>query len=237
MALQSMLFSNDPAVLNALPMMLKDSGVSVDVLSRETARLDPITTQKIDSVFVDFGIASAPEIVRSARNNAKGPIIAVAIAKDSEETRRAFQSGATLVLAKPLSKDKVMSGVRVSHSFMVQERRRTMRFPLQTPISLRFGAGRWSNGIGLNVNVGGLGFRMEELPKVDDFGDLRFTLPGSRAEIKARIQVRWVDCDKKTGGVRFVSLSQEMPLKQWIADRCEDSLVSDRVAPTIAHKN
>ena len=237
MSLQSLLLTQDPNVLGTLPLILKDAGISVEVHATSNHLPGAMDEQKVDTIFVDFESPSAAEFVRLARNHKKGAVLAIALTSDPTSTRNAFQAGATLAMAKPLSRDRVLSSVRVTRSLMLKERRKLMRFPLQAAMSFTPAGRKPLRGIGLNVNSGGIGFRMEQPPKVGQHGELRFTLPGSGLEVVAAAEVRWVDPEKKCGGFRFTKVFGRNHLEAWIAEKCDQALGSGSVDPRITYKN
>jgi CheY-like chemotaxis protein len=224
MSLQSLLLSQDPIVLGTLPLILKDAGISVEVHGTPDHLPGAMDEQKVDTIFVDFESPSAAEFIRLARNHKKGAVLAIALTSDPTSTRKAFQAGATLAMAKPLSRERVLSGVRVTRSLMVHGRRRLMRIPLQAAISFTPAGQKPLRGIGLNINQGGVGFRMEQPPKVGQHGELRFKLPGSGLEVVTAGEVRWVNPEKKCGGFRFTKVFGRNHLEAWIADRCDQAL-------------
>jgi CheY-like chemotaxis protein len=236
MGLQSLLLTQDPLILGTLPAMLLDAGISVEIHARPDHFPGAMNEQKVDTIFVDFESPSAAEFVRAARNNKRGAVLAIALTADSTSTRQAFQAGATLVMAKPLSRDRVLTGVRVTRNLMVQGRRRLMRIPLQAAVSFAPAGQKPLRGIGVNINQGGIGFRMEQLPKVAQHGELRFTLPGRGLELVAAAEVRWVDVDKKCGGFRFTKVFGQNLLEAWIAERCDHALTDSSLDPRITYR-
>jgi CheY-like chemotaxis protein len=237
MGLQSLLLTTDPHVLGTLPLILKDSGISVEVHATPNHFPGAMNEQKVDTIFVDFESPSAAEFVRAARNNKRGAVLAIALTNDSTGTAAAFQAGATLVMTKPLSRERVLSGVRVTKSLMVQGRRRLVRIPLQTPVSFTAPGRKPLRGIGININQGGVGFRMDQIPKLEERGELRFRLPGSGVELVAAAVVRWVDPDKKCGGFQFTKVFGINHLETWIADRCEHALGDQSAGPRVTYRH
>jgi CheY-like chemotaxis protein len=236
MSLQSLLLSQDPGVLASLPMLLKDTGISVEVHTNGDFFPAAMAERKVDTILVDFETPAAGELVSSARLKHKGAILAVALTNDSASAREALKAGATLVLSKPLTRDRVLSGLRITRNLAIQERRKTIRIPLQTEMSFAVNGGKPQRGLAMNVNQGGIGFRMEQVPKVGQVGELRFTLAGTDRQVIATAEVRWNDSDKKVGGFRFLRLFDGDQLARWIAAKCDGALGGSSNNPQITYR-
>jgi len=224
MSLQSLLFSQDPGVLASLPMLLKGTGISVEVHTNGDFFPTAMAERKVDTILVDFEAPAAADFVRSARTNQKGSIFAVALTSDSVSTSEALKAGATLVLSKPLTRDRALCGLRITRNLAIQERRKTIRIPLQVEMSFAVSGGKPQRGLAINVNQGGVGFRMERTPKVGQVGELKFALAGTNRQVMASAEVRWIDVDKKVGGFRFLKLFDGDQLSHWIAEKCDGAL-------------
>jgi len=186
---------------------------------------------------VDFENAFAAELIRSANSDRTRPVLAVALASNAESTREALLAGATLVLSKPLSRDKGLSGVRVARNFVIQEKRKMLRIPLQADMRFVAPGKKPVYGIAVNVSQGGVGFRMEQPPQVGEIGELRFTLPGRNAFVIATVETTWTDADKKTGGFSFKSLFSKHELTSWIATRCDNALADSPAESIVTYRN
>jgi CheY-like chemotaxis protein len=237
MSLQSLLLTQDPGVLTTLPAILKDAGISVEVHTTGDHFPAAMNERRVDTILVDFENAFAADFVRSAKSNKKRPVLAVALASDHNAARQAVQAGAILVLPKPLSRDKVLSGVRVARSLVIQEKRKTLRIPLQAAISFTSVGKKSARGIAVNVNQGGVGFHMEQPPKLGQIGELRFDLPGKGGSIVATAETKWVDLEKKVGGFRFMKVFTKDELNSWIAARCDGALADSGSEPVITYRN
>jgi CheY-like chemotaxis protein len=229
MALQSILMSSDQRVLSTLPSALKDAGVSVDIYTRAVDAFPQLPGQKVDAFIVDMDEAAGSDLIRYAKSDPRRPSVTVALASNREASRQALALGATLVLPKPLSREHILSGVRVTRSFAVQERRRTMRFPIQIPLTLAGNNGGVYRGIAVNVNQGGLGFKMQVLPRKSQSVDATFRLPNGSKEVFARARVVWADNEGMRGGLQFLEVLPESELSNWILDRCEKANAADHL--------
>ncbi len=66
-----------------------------------------------------------------------------------------FAAGASFFLYKPIDKDRLLKLVRATQGAMEHERRRTRRVPIQSKVSLQFGAEKLE-GETVDVSMGGL---------------------------------------------------------------------------------
>jgi CheY-like chemotaxis protein len=237
MSLQSLLLTQDPGVLSTLPGILKDAGISVEVHTSGEHFPAAIKDQRADTILVDFENGDAAELVRSAKSNNGRPVLAVVLASNNNAARQALQAGATLVLPKPLSRDKVLSGVRITRSLVVQEKRKTLRIPLQAAITFTPIGKKPVRGIAVNVNQGGVGFHMEQPPKLGQIGELRFALPGKSGCVVATVETQWVNPEKKAGGFRFTKVFTKDELMSWIAARCDGALADSASEPVVTYRN
>jgi CheY-like chemotaxis protein len=237
MSLQSLLLTQDPGVLSTLPGILKDAGISVEVHTSGEHFPAAINDQRADTILVDFESAGAADFVRSAKSNSGRAVLAVALASDHNAARQALQAGAALVLPKPLSRDKVLSGVRIARSLVVQEKRKTLRIPLQAAITFTAIGKKPVCGIAVNVNQGGVGFHMEQPPKLGQIGEVRFALPGKSGCVVATVETKWVNPEKKAGGFRFMKVFTQDELVGWIAARCDGALADSATEPVVTYRN
>src|SRR5258708_19058211 len=85
------------------------------------------------------GIGLARQM-RSSRFNRMTPIVLISDDQRPSALSVGFAAGASFFLYKPIDKDRLLKLVRATQGAMEHERRRTRRVPIQSKVSLQFGA-------------------------------------------------------------------------------------------------
>ena len=140
-------------------------------------------------------------------------------------TQEAFQSGANFVLQKPLTPLNATRCFNAALNFMVRERRRYFRHPVEMTVRIILPNTTELTATSTNVSEGGMAVRLVgKLPK-DAQGKLQFSLPGSNTSLELKGQIAWSD---GTGhaGIRFVEVPQssQYQLDKWLTERMQNEL-------------
>jgi hypothetical protein len=141
-----------------------------------------------------------------------------------------FQSGANLVLYKPLLMEQVARSLRAGRAFMVADRRRSARQKTESLVYLRFGDVCPVPALVLELSEDGLSVQASEpLPAADV--PLRFILPGTAHLIEGNGEVIWAD-DTGRAGILFNDLAPNArrQLKAWLTKRSPKRATRARVA-------
>ena len=231
MNLDSLLITDDAALLGVLRPALEKISVNIEVCGSSKAGNDLLTNRKFDAVIIDcddlqngFDLLSA---LRQTRSNARSVTFAVVNGKTT--TQEAFHSGANFVLQKPLTPLHAARCFNAALNFMVRERRRYYRHPVEFPLRIALPHNRELTATTTNVSEGGMAIRvLGKLPK-DVRAQFRFTLPGMNISLDLKGQVAWAD---GTGhvGIRFVEVPQssQYQLEKWLTDHLQNE-ITDRL--------
>jgi DNA-binding response OmpR family regulator len=227
MNLESLLISQDAALLGVLRPTLEKIAVDVRVCADSKPASDLLAKHKFDAVIVDCDdLAGGADLLKDLRNtqsNARS--VAFAVLNGKTSTQEAFQSGANFVLQKPLTPMHATRCFNAALNFMVRERRRYFRHPVEMPVRIILPNTPEVNATSTNVSEGGMAIRLvEKLPK-EAQAKLQFSLPGSNTSLELKGVIAWAD---GTGhaGIRFVEVPQssQYQLDKWLTETMQNEM-------------
>ena len=227
MNLDSLLISRDSGLLGVLRPTLEKISVNVEVCPEIRRGKDLLAKRKFDAVIIDCDdLQSGVEVLRSLRttqSNAKSVTFAVLNGKTT--TQEAFQFGANFVLQKPLTPMHAARCFNAALNFMLRERRRYFRYPVEIPIHITVGHNPELTASSTNLSEGGMAIRTTSKLLKDTQAELRFTLPASNISLELKGQVAWNDGTGRVG-IRFVQVPQssQYQLDKWLTERLYDEL-------------
>ena len=230
MDLESLLISRDAAALAVLRPTLEKLSVSVEVCSGTQTGAELLNKRKFDAVIVDCDdLQGGVELLnglRTTQSNASS--VAFALLNGKTSTREAFQFGANFVLQKPLTPLNASRCFNAALSFMVRERRRYFRHPVEMPVKISPGQNFEMNASATNLSEGGMAVRVTtKLDKSTDY-KVQFTLPGTNTSLEVKAVVAW--SDEGHAGIKFVEVPQssQYQLDKWLTEQLQG-----RVAPNL----
>jgi DNA-binding response OmpR family regulator len=227
MKLESLLISRDPSLLGVLEPTLEKVSVAFEVCPEREVALGLLAKTKYDAVIIDCddlpGGISLLADMRGTRSNAKS--VAFAVLNGKTTTLEAFQKGANFVLQKPLTPLHASRCFNAALNFMVRERRRYFRYPVEIPVQITLPKGQKLVGTSTNLSEGGMAVRIVAKVPKDAEVELRFTLPASSASLQLKGQIAWMDGGGNFG-VRFIGVPQssQYQLDKWLSDRLQREL-------------
>jgi CheY-like chemotaxis protein len=204
---ECLLISASKNLVGTLLPMLESLRVRTEVCPDAREGVRKVTQRKFEAVFVDCTHgAGGVEAIRTLRSLATGKrAIMVAIVKNYFSTRDSFRAGATFVLDDPLPPDMTAKVLRLAYGFMVGERRRSLRHPMETSVDLRLASGVSVRAQSVNLSERGMGLVSPIPLEVGRTVRLRFVLPGGTKVIEASAEIAWADPSGKAG-LHFVSM-------------------------------
>ncbi len=227
MNLDSLLISQDAALLDVLRPALEKISVSIQVCDGSQPGCDLLAKRKFDAVIVDCDdLYNGGDLLRSLRRTqSNASSVSFAVVNGKTSTQAAFQCGANFVLQKPLTLLHASRCFNAALNFMVRERRRYFRQPVDMPLRISLPRGQEMTATATNLSEGGLAIRiLGKLPK-DAEAQFRFTLPSANISLELKGQVAWAD---GTGhaGIRFIEVPQstQYQLEKWLADRLKSEM-------------
>ena len=227
MNLESLLISDDAALLGVLRPTLEKIAVDVRVCADCKAASDLLAKYKFDAVIVDCDdLAGGADLLKSihkTQSNARS--VSFAVLNGKTTTQEAFQAGANFVLQKPLTPLNATRCFNAALNFMVRERRRYFRLPVEMAVRILLPNTPELNAITTNVSEGGMAIRVKGMLPRDAEAKLQFSLPGSNTSLEVKCEIVWADGTGRAG-IRFVKVPQssQYQLDKWLTERIRNEL-------------
>jgi CheY-like chemotaxis protein len=222
MTLESLLLSRDQQVIAVLRPALEKLSIEVEVCRGARSGIEILSSEKFDAVIVDCddlqGGLDVLENLRKSPSNKNS--VTFALLNGKTTTNRAFELGARFVLQKPISQLNAMRCLGAALGFMLSERRRYFRHPVDMPAVVQFGQGQELKATATNISDGGMAIRFRgRLPK-GGVSKVCFTIPDSEISMEPKAEFAWVDGAGRAG-LRFVELpkSSRQRLERWLTDQ------------------
>jgi DNA-binding response OmpR family regulator len=227
MNLESLLISRDPALLEVLRPALNKISVNLETCAEIRRGTDLLTRRKFDAVIVDcddleHGFDLLKNL-RTTQSNSKS--VSFAVVNGKTTTQEAFKSGANFVLQKPLTLLHASRCFNAAINFMVRERRRYFRHPVDMPLRISAPPNQELTATATNLSEGGMAIRLlGKLPK-DTRAQVRFTLPAVNTSLDLKCEVAWTD-EAGNAGLRFIEVPQsaQYQLEKWLTDRLRSEM-------------
>ncbi len=237
MTLESLLISKDAALLGVLRPTLEKMSVSVEVCTGTQTGGEMLGKRKFDAVIVDCddlqGGIELLKTLRTTRSNASS--VAFAVLNGGTTTQEAFQIGANFVLQKPLTPLNATRCFNAALNFMMKERRRYFRHPVEMAVKISLPEGVELTGTTTNLSEGGMALRVAgKLPKSVETR-VQFTLPGSNTSLELKGNIAWAITGN--AGIKFVEVPQssQYQLEKWLTERLQAELPSQLHPHVKAH--
>ncbi len=227
MNLESLVITRDADLLGVLRPVLETVAVNVQACPDILVAASLLDNNKVDAVIVDcddlpHGVELLQSI-RTTRSNASS--VAFAVLNGKTSTQQAFQLGANFVLQKPLTPLNATRCFNAALNFMVRERRRYFRHPVEVPLHITGPGKREVTAATANLSEGGMSIHSTaQFPK-DTMLTVRFSLPQSNTTLELKGAVAWCDGSGRIG-LRFVEVPQssQYQLEKWLTERAKDEL-------------
>lgn len=234
MGFRTLIVCDELASLDILFPALRDLGMAPEVSTEIGAARELVTGTRLDAVILDVdGMETAAELLPEVRSAAFNKHCVAIALLDGTAVRDAFSRGATFVLQKPLEPKLVASSLAAAQRFMLDEQRHTFRSPLSSEVKVRCGTGKHSFDA-RNLSEGGMGLgRTRRLLKPQERVELNFNLPDVKDAIEASAEVVWIN-EHDHAGLRFVQVTQQRVLRNWISEKYERTLEGVITCRTVA---
>jgi CheY-like chemotaxis protein len=229
MNLESLLVSRDAEVVRILRPTLEKLQIDVEVSNAAKSGANVLTSSKFDAVIVDCDdLQGGVEILRDLRNTPSNKnSVSFAILNGKTTTQQAFEMGANFVLQKPVTAAGTLRCLNTALSFMIREKRRYFRCPVQIPVTLVLSQGEEIKATATNLSEGGMAVHCDAKLAKTAFSKVYFVLPGTRTAMEPKAEVAWAD-DLGRAGIKFVEVpeSSQQELERWIMRRLESEVRS-----------
>jgi CheY-like chemotaxis protein len=224
MNLESLLVCRDPEVVRVLCPTLEKLSIEVEVSPAARSGTEMLSSSKFDAVIVDCDdLQGGAEVLRSLRQNASNKTsVSFAILNGKTTTQQAFEMGANFVLQKPVTTAGTLRCLNTAMSFMVREKRRYFRCPVELPVKLTFGPSQEMKAVATNLSEGGMAIHFDGSLPNKSISQVQFTLPGTKTAMEPKGEIAWADGVGRAG-LKFqdVPESSRAQLEKWIMKRLE----------------
>ena len=224
MNLESLLVCRDADVVRVLRPTLEKLAIEVEVSAAARSGSEILSSAKFDAVIVDCDdLQGGVDVLRSLRQNASNKTsVSFAILNGKTTTHQAFEMGANFVLQKPITTASTLRCFNTAMSFMVREKRRYFRCPVEMPVKLQFNHAEEMKATATNLSEGGMAIHFEGTLAKNTISKVQFTLPGAKVVMEPKGEIAWAD-GLGRAGIRFqdVPESSRAQLEQWIMQRLE----------------
>ncbi|HSA92623.1 MAG TPA: PilZ domain-containing protein [Terriglobales bacterium] len=227
MRANTLLFSQDPEVVRVLARALDELSIGVEICPDVHSVIDRLESHKFDAVIVDsdegcnaWGLLAG---MRKSRLNRRS--VGVALARDQETFRTAFDMGANLVIDKPIRGERAARNLRAAQAVILRELRRCTRYSVEVTATLETGSGVVQATV-IDVSEGGVGLRAWKPLTQGESGQIRFTLPETATSFEARVEIVWTK-DGGRAGTRFLNFAplSKLALERWLGARIDDEML------------
>jgi CheY-like chemotaxis protein len=231
MNLESLLVCRDAEVVRVLCPTLEKLSIEVEVSPAARSGAEILTSSKFDAVIIDCDdLQGGVDVLRSLRQNSSNKTsVSFAILNGKTTTQQAFEAGANFVLQKPVTTAGTLRCFNTAMSFMVREKRRYFRCPVELPAKLQFNQGEEVKVTATNLSEGGMAIHLEGTLSKKSITKVQFTLPGTNVVMEPKGEVAWAD-GLGRAGIRFMDVpeSSRAQLEKWIMRRLESDSTSLR---------
>ena len=206
--LKLLVVEDDTASLELMTEVFTYLKAEVRPVSDSEKAAGMIDQEKFDGIFLDLEMPKLngfelARVIRKSSWNKSTPIIIVTGRDERQTMQEAFALGATFFLQKPVDRQKLTILFRTVSGGMLENRRKSIRVPLQTEVTCTVGS-RTIRGIIWNLSQGGMQVEVSDL-HVKDTVRLSFRLPVSGASIDVTGTVAWAGENRQ--GIQFTTLS------------------------------
>ncbi len=224
MNLESLLVCRDAEVVRVLCPTLEKLSIEVEVSPAARAGAELLSSAKFDAVIVDCDdLQGGADVLRNLRKNPSNKTsVSFAILNGKTTTQQAFEMGANFVLQKPVTTAGTLRCFNTAMSFMVREKRRYFRCPVDLPVKLVFSSAEELKGTATNLSEGGMAIHFEgTLPK-KPISKVQFLLPGTNIAMEPKGEIAWAN-GLGRAGIKFLDVpdSSRTQLEKWIMKRLE----------------
>jgi CheY-like chemotaxis protein len=206
--LKLLVVEDDAASLELMTEVFTSLKAEVRPVSDSEKAAGIVNQEKFDGIFLDLEMPKLngfdlARVIRKSSWNKSTPIIIVTGRDERQTMQEAFALGATFFLQKPVDRQKLSILFRTVSGGMLENRRKSIRVPLQTELTCTVGS-RTIRGISWNLSQGGMQIEAGDL-HIKDTVRLSFRLPVSGVSIDVTGTVAWADENRQ--GVQFTTLS------------------------------
>jgi CheY-like chemotaxis protein len=209
-SLKLLVVEDDLASLELMSEVFRSLEAEVRPISDSQEAAGLIDGEKFDGIFLDLEMPNLngfelAKRIRGSSWNKSTPIVIVTGRDERQTMQDAFALGATFFLQKPVDRQKLAILFRTVRGGMLENRRRSIRVPLQTDVTCTAGS-RTMRGMTWNLSQGGIQVEAGGL-QPGDAVQLSFRLPVSHTDVIVTGSVVWANDTRQ--GIRFTKVNEQ----------------------------
>ena len=211
--------TSDPVLTVNFAQIAREVGMEALASEKPGEIPDELSEARYEGVLVDFAVPAAMAVVSAVRNsrpNEKAVIFAVVT--DAFKGHQVLESGANVILERPLDAKQIRRAVYAAYDLMVRERRRYFRCAIEAPVLVKQPNSESDfRCTGINISSTGIALNTPSAFKPgEELQIIVFLLEGKLA-IRATATVVWDDRHGKTGlSFRCSTPQHQSDLDGWL---------------------
>jgi CheY-like chemotaxis protein len=236
MTLDSLLLSRDTNLVRVIRPTMEHLSIDVEVCQEARAASEILISEKFDAIVVDCDdLRGGLEVLQGLRATPSNKnSVTFAVLNGKTTTQEAFGLGANFVLQKPITTLNASRCFNAALNFMVKERRRYFRQPLQMAVNVVLDD-KEIKATSTNISETGIALVLREALPKGATPRLTFVLPEINLSMDVEAEVAWADIKGRVG-CRFhnVPQSSQQLLEKWLDDQMEREFpgAKQRIAAT-----
>ena len=219
MALQALLLSSDPRVLDTLQQVLDRVSIELQVCHGPDEARNILNCRKFDAFLLDCDdMPGATSVLQDlCTGTANKSCVTFAVVNGQTTVRQAYAMGANFVLDKPLSAEHAIRSVRAAQGLVMRERRRYDRHLLRATGTILVDTGTELPVTITTISPGGVSIECARRLDLCGAASLKIFLPGSRQALQAKGEIVW-STEEGRAGIKFLVMSTEnrKALESWL---------------------
>jgi CheY-like chemotaxis protein len=222
MALEALVLSRDPQVLDTVGRVLDDANIELQVCSTADEALHVLDQRKYDTLMVDCDdVPGALDVLRQLRKGkANKSCIAFALVNGRTTVSIAFEMGANFALDKPVSAERVTRSVKAAQGLILRERRQHRRHLVTATGAIVVDESTELPVGVVSISEGGVSIECARQLDRGGAARLRIVLPDANQQLELKGEIVWSDTDGRAG-IRFqvLPIETKRELDEWLERR------------------
>jgi CheY-like chemotaxis protein len=225
MAIDALILSKDPDVINVFRNVMEDSGITIDESITAGDSLQRLAKHRYDAVVVDCDcVADGTDVIEALRKGKsnKSSITFALVGNDNDMRKLASSQGATFVLHKPISTETVFRSMKASHGLILRERRRYLRHSVDSYAHIAVEKHGEMQVSVSDISEGGCAINIPYRHQLSGWGTIRLMLPDIKEMIEGKMEIVWCKPDGDAG-VKFgqLTMASKKALMDWLNSRAD----------------
>jgi len=221
MTLSSMVVSRDWQEVSVLECILGGLHMEVSVETDPQRALSRLASSKVDALIVDCDLNGTGQFFRELQREApRANTVPLVIMGGTQGGPAMQESGAMFAFDKPISVEQAVHTLSAARNMILDGRLRYHRAGIEVPVTFSGRRNKLADAQLVNLSQGGLQVRVEDGFDPHEASRVSFSLPGTKCNLSARMEIAWSDNDGNVG-VRFVKMTAQMndALRVWLAQQ------------------